>query len=100
VVKLGLALYWNPDAQEPTTYQMSRVHVGKGNDRTVNEGSWVITSGARVDPDGVVYQLDSLAHPEFRSFLAIGTDILLVLNDAMAPRIGNAAWSYTLSRTN
>ena len=100
VIKLGLALYWNPDAQSPTTYQMSRVHVGKGNDRTVNEGSWVITSGTSLDPQAVVYQLDSLSPPEFRSFLAIGDHILLVLDDAMNPRVGNAAWSYALSRTN
>jgi len=100
VIKLGLALYEDPKTNTPTTYEMSRLFVGKGNDRTVNEGKWLITSGTKLDPQAVVYQLDSNAPQEFRSFWAIDQDILFILDQAMNPRVGNGAWSYVLDRTH
>ncbi len=84
VLKIGLALYRDQDTNEPSTYELSRVHVGKGNDRTVNKGSWQITSGTSLDPQAVVYQLDENAPREYRSFWVIGEDILFILDEDMS----------------
>jgi hypothetical protein len=100
VIKFGLALYWDRETKTPTTYEMARVYVGKGNDRTVNKGTWIITSGTKLDPQTAVYQLDSNAPQEFRSFWAIGQDILFILDQNMNPRVGNAAWGYALNKTH
>ena len=93
-IKIGLVLYWDRETKEPTTYQMSRVYVGKGNGRTVNEGVWTITHGTKLDPQAVVYQLDSSAPQEFQSYWAIGQDILFILDPEMNPRVGDAGYGY------
>jgi hypothetical protein len=98
-IKFGLALYWEPKTKTPTTYQMSRIHVGQGNDRTVNAGTWTITSGTKLDPQAVVYKLDANAPPEFRTYWAIGQDILFILDPELKPRVGNAGYSYALNKT-
>lgn len=96
-IKFALALYRNRETKAPTTYKMARVYVGKGNDRTVNEGTWIITRGTKLDPQAVVYQLDSNAPQEFRSYWAIGQDILFILDQDMNPRVGDASYGYALN---
>lgn len=98
-IKFALALYRDRDTQAPTTYRLARVYVGNGNDRTVNEGTWSITRGAKPDPQAVVYRLDAAAPAEFRSFWAIGQDILFILDQDGGPRVGNAGYGYALNRT-
>jgi hypothetical protein len=100
VIKFSLVLYWDQETKTPTTYEMARVYVGKGNDRTINKGTWTITAGTKLDPQAVVYQLNSNAPEEFLSFWAIGRDILFILDQDMNPRVGTAAWSYALNKTH
>lgn len=97
-IKVGLALYQNAQTQLPTTYLLARVGVGTGNDRITNAGTLTITHGTALDPQASVYQLDSNAPQEFRSYWAIGQDILFILDQDMAPRVGDAAYSYVLNR--
>lgn len=99
-IKFGLALYRDRETKAPTTYRMSRLFVGKGNDRTVNEGIWTITHGTKLDSQAVVYQLDSNAPTEYRSYWAIGQDILFLLDQDMSPRVGDGGYSYALNKTH
>ena len=98
-IKLGVALYRHRDTKRPTTYRMVRVYVGKGNDRLEDRGAWIEITGAPFDPRAVVYRLDGPAPAEFRSFWAIGQDILFVLDPAGRPRVGDAGYGYALNRT-
>ncbi len=97
-IKFALALYVDSKTQQPTTYQMARVYVAKGNDRTINTGTWTITHGTSLDPQAVVYRLDTNAPEEFQYFWAIGDDILFILDQEMKPRVGTAGYSYALNR--
>lgn len=99
-IKFGLALYQDQETKAPTTYMMARVYVAKGDDRTVNKGIWTVTHGTKLDPQAIVYQLDSNAPQEFRSFWAIGQDILFILDQDMNPRVGDAGYGYALNRTH
>ncbi len=96
-LKFGIVLYRDASG-EPTTYLMSRVHVAVSDERTVNAGTWSIATGTALDPDATVYLLDSGAPPEFDAFWAIGDDILFILDDDLMPRVGDAAYGYSLNR--
>ena len=98
-LKLSLILYHNADTKAPSTYLMSRVHVGKGDDRTVNEGRWSIERGIQGYPDAVVYRLDATAPAEFKSFWAINENLLLVLDQYGNPRVGTGGVGFLLNRT-
>jgi hypothetical protein len=97
-IKFGIVLYHDPQTKAPTTYIISRVHVGVNSERTVNKGTWTTTRGNALDPNAVVYKLDSNAPEEFRNFWALGEDILFILNQEMQPRVGDAAYGYALNR--
>jgi NlpE N-terminal domain len=100
-VKVGLALYQDPGTKSPTTYTLARVYVASSPEgsRVVVSGTWRITQGMRLDPSAPVYRLDASAPSEFRSYWAIGEDILFVLDEDLKPRVGAASWSYVLNRT-
>lgn len=98
-IKFALALYRNRETKTPTTYKLARVYVAKGDDRTINEGTWAITHGTKSDPQAVVYQLDANAPQEFRSYWLISQDILFILDQDMNPRAGDAGYSYALNKT-
>ncbi|MBI5149407.1 MAG: copper resistance protein NlpE N-terminal domain-containing protein [Candidatus Omnitrophica bacterium] len=97
-IKMGLAFYQNAQTKLPTTYLLARVGVGTGNDRITNAGTLTITHGTALDPQASVYQLDLNAPQEFRSYWAIGQDILFILDQDMNPRVGDASYSYVLNR--
>lgn len=96
--KVGLALYHHAQTQLPTTYLLARVDVGTGNDRVTNAGTWTITHGTALDPQASVYQLDENAPQDFRSYWAIGQDILFMLDQDRKPKVGDASYSYVLNR--
>ncbi len=110
LVKMSLTLYRSPDGT-PTTYRLARSFVGKGNDRYLTEGEWKSVSAGG---HPVIYQLDANSPAELASyrerappgvssvaaFLPIGGDILLLLDQNLRPRIGDGAFSFTLSRTH
>ena len=98
-IKIFLVLYQDPEKKTPTTYKLGRVYVGKGNDRTMTEGNWTILHGTKTNPNAIVYQLDQNTPVELGSYLAVDKNILLLLDKDMNPKVGNASWSYTLSRT-
>lgn len=98
-LKFALVLYRDRKTHTPTTYRMARVYVGKGDDRIVNQGTWSIIHGTRLDSQAVVYRLDGQAPEEFRHFWAIGDDILFILDRNLSPRVGDAGYSYALNRT-
>lgn len=99
-IKLALVLYRDPKTKTPTTYRMARVYVSKGNDRLVNAGRWAMIRGTKLDPQALVYQLDSNAPQEFRWYWAINEDILYILDQDMNPRVGNASYGYALNKTH
>ena len=96
-VKFGLVLYRDAESNEPTTYVMSRIRVGVGNDRQVNEGTWSIGQGTALDPEATVYRLDTGAPEGLDVYWPIGDDILFVLDEELMPRVGDAAHGYALN---
>lgn len=95
--KVRLTLYLNKD--KSPGYLLERVYVGKGNDVTKTSGSWTVSKGINIDPDAVVYQLDGNSPAEFGSYYAVDNNLLLFLDENKNLRVGDAAHSYTLSRT-
>jgi hypothetical protein len=100
-VKLALVLYQDVRSGAPTTYRLAQVYVAEEpeGERIVAEGTWSISHGTRLDPEASVYQLDAQAPAAWRSYWAIGPDILFILDDQRVPRVGTASWSYVLNRT-
>ncbi len=105
----SLVLYQDPQTGAPTTYSLKSAYglpkpntndlLGGGTPITM-EGTWIITTGTKVDPDAVVYQLNPDDSQTTVSFLKISDDLLHVLNSEKALLVGNGAWSYTLNRTD
>lgn len=56
--------------------------------------------GRPLNPDAVVYRLGGDAPDEFRNWLALGEDLLLLLDSDLRPRLGDASHSFTLSRAS
>jgi hypothetical protein len=100
LVKVRLTLHRDIADGLPTTYVLERIYVGKGNDRHTTRGQWSEATGARVDPEGFIVALDDATPDEFRRFLAVGDDLLLMLDAELEPRVGDNVHSFTLSRTD
>jgi hypothetical protein len=64
------------------------------------KGNWDIVQGTKIDPAADVYQLYSEDSQVAVSFVKLGEDLLHVLNRDRTLMLGNAAWSYTLNRTD
>lgn len=97
-IKVRLTLFEDPASSDPAACTLERIHVGKGDDRTVDSGGWRTTIGAPTDSDATVVVLDP-GPPEFARYQHVGPDILLILDGASQPRVGDASGSFTLSRT-
>ncbi|KAA2240275.1 copper resistance protein NlpE [Chitinophaga agrisoli] len=104
-LKWDLILYQDPTTQQPTTYALTLVGGGElfkqpdgGAYRQQSlKGKWIITKGARSDANAVVYRLalNTGAH----LYLLKGDDnVLFVLDENKAFRVGNIDFSYTLNR--
>jgi hypothetical protein len=98
VVKVQLVLYQNRETGAPATYWLGLVRVGLGNERMVTQGTWAIQRGVNEYSEGVVYKLDSNTDAAFQYYWRVSDSILLMLDENLNPKTGNAAWSYTLSR--
>jgi hypothetical protein len=98
-IKFGLILYQDPETKQPTTYMLSRVHVGSGDIRTVNEGKWSKEKGAAGYPEATIFKLDNNAPEEFRSYWTLNDNLLLILDPYGNPRIGHAGFGYILNKT-
>ena len=96
--KVELVLYGRDAGRIPTSYWLGQVGVGMGNDRLLQQGAWSTRRGLQGYPDGMVYQLDSSADPTLQYLWRVNDEIILVLDQNLRPKVGNAAWGFTLSR--
>jgi hypothetical protein len=97
-IKFALTLFVDETSGRSTTYVLERIYVGKGNDRTVTEGDWGRFTGIPLDADARYYALAGTEEDVGR-YLAVGENLLLLLDSNYEPRVGNASHSFTLSRT-
>lgn len=96
--KVELVLYGREQGLVPTTYWLGQVGVGSGNDRVVEEGAWSGRRGVPDHPGALVYALDAPADRSLQYLWRVSDAVVLVLDQSMTPRPGNAAWGYMLSR--
>jgi hypothetical protein len=96
-VKVRLALFRNSDSAGANTYLLERIEVYEGH-RVTSRGRWSSTRETVAGLDGLVYRLEG-APDDFGWYLAVGDDLLLMLDRELTPRVGNASHSFTLSRT-
>ena len=104
-----LTLYQDPQTGTPTTYQLHAAYglpqqntqglVGGGT-KLALAGNWTITHGTSTNPNALVYQLNPDNPQTAVAFLKADDNILLLLDRATNLMVGNAAWSYTLNRTD
>jgi hypothetical protein len=102
-----LVLYQDPQTKTPTTYQLNSAYglpkpntndlVGGGTP-IMMEGTWMITTGTKTDPDATVYQINPDDPQTTVSFLKVNENLLHILNSEKTLLVGNGAWSYTLNR--
>ncbi|RPI94563.1 MAG: hypothetical protein EHM40_06150 [Chloroflexi bacterium] len=92
-IKWRLTLYQDSATGAPSTY----LFMGTS---TYREGSWKIVHGREGDPNAVVYQLQLDDAQEPVSFLKVDENHLFLLDREMNLLVGNALFSYTLSRTD
>jgi len=90
-IKWRLTLYQEQTTGVPSTY----LYQGTS---TIREGAWTIAQGTASDPDAVVYQLhlDDAQKPV--SFLKADENHLFLLDRELNFLVGDALFSYTLSR--
>jgi hypothetical protein len=102
-------LYQDSAQGTPTTYTLESAYgpsqpnstgPGGGGSAISIEGQWAIVRGTRTDPEAEVVQLFSEGPEVAVSFAKIGEDLLHVMNRDGTLMVGNAAWSYTLNRTD
>lgn len=90
-IKMRLTLYRDTETGEPTTYFL------KGTE-TTREGLWTEIRGTPAHPNGVVYRMSLDAPERFIDFLRIDDNHLFLLDENQHLMVGDALWSYTLSR--
>lgn len=104
--KWKLTLEVDPQTGSPTTYKLDSEYGYHVDNRTllmkgsnVREGKWVITRGAKSDPNARVYQLDSDDKQLAISFQVLDSNLIHLLDRDKALVIGDSGQSFTLSRT-
>lgn len=104
-----IIFYQDAATDTPTTYilessygpsQANTTGPAGGGTPISMEGAWEIVKGTKTDPDADVYQLYSEDSQVAVAFVKISEDILHILNRDKTLMVGNAAWSYTLNRTD
>ena len=104
-----LTLYQDAATGDPTTYQLTSAYglsqqgttgLQGGGTQLNLEGEWTKIQGTKANPKTLVYQLN-LDDPQAAiSFMKMDDNILHLLNQDESLMVGNAAWSYTLNRTD
>ena len=97
-LKFALAIYQDQQTNLPTTYVMSRVYVGRDENRISNNGNVNVTTGTSIDPSHIVYNLTSGAPNEFQSFWKVDDNLLFILDSNLSPRLGDSGYGYVLNR--
>ena len=90
-LKSRLTLYVDQATGTPSTY----LYMGTS---TIREGTWTILEGTKGDPNAVVYQLHLENSKGLVSFLKADENHLFLLDRNLNLLVGNALFSYTLSR--
>jgi hypothetical protein len=105
----NLTLNQDPATGDPTTYRLMSVYgipqqgttgLQGGGTQLNLEGKWTKIHDVPSYPNAVVYQLNPDDHPNAINFIKLDDNILHVLTQDMRLMLGNAAWSYTLNRTD
>lgn len=92
-IKWRLTLHRDAITGSPTTYEF------KGTEGT-REGNWQETQGTKVYPEGIVYQLYLNDSEDHLAFFNVDGNNLFLLDTDLNLMLGNALWSYTLSRVD
>jgi hypothetical protein len=104
-----LTLYQDAATGNPTTYQLTSAYglsqqgstgLQRGGTHKDLEGKWTTIQGTPANPKAVVYQLNPDDPQVAISFMKMDDNILHLLNQDESLMVGNAAWSYTLNRTD
>jgi hypothetical protein len=104
-----LTLHQDPTTEVPTTFELDSAYglpkqgtqeLQNGGTKISIAGKWAITKGTKTTPNAVVYQLESDAPHASLYFVKMGDDIIHILHPDRSMMVGNAAWSYTLNRTD
>lgn len=91
-IKWELTLYADPASGAPAGY------LYRGT-RSSRAGPWAVRHGAAHDPDAVVYRL-RYDPDRTLALLRVDENVLLILDPDLRVLVGDASWSYTLSRTD
>ena len=104
-LKCDLILYRDPVSFQPTTYTLSIVgggdvvkQEGGSYRRKVLEGEWALVKGMKSNPAAEVYQLALGEQGDYFYLLKGDENVLFVLDETKAFRVGNEDFSYTLNR--
>jgi hypothetical protein len=92
-IKWRLTLYQDQATGAPSTY----LYQGA---TTIREGAWTIVRGTDSDPEAAVYQLHLDNSQKPVSFLKADENHLFLLDRELNFLVGDALFSYTLSRTD
>ena len=90
-LKSRLTLYNDQETGAPSAY----MYMGTS---TIREGTWTILQGTEGNPDAVIYQLNLDGSQGPVSFLKVDDNHLFLLDRGGNLLVGNALFSYTLSR--
>ena len=90
-IKLRLTLYKDEKTSAPNGYMAMGTS-------TIREGTWMILRGTPSDPKAIVYQIDLEGAREPAAFLKADENHLFLLDRDLNLLVGNALFSYTLSR--
>lgn len=114
-LKVGLTLHEDAADQTPTTFVLEQIFVADGNTRHVSEGTWAYEAAPTWFPEAVVFRMvDDPAPtstlpdesdriptpPDFTApWLVLRDNVLVLLDEAFEPRVGDGSESWTLDRT-
>lgn len=98
-IKWRLSLYRTTANGTPTRYEIVNVVVGGAENRVRREGRWTVERGTAADSGAVVYRFATDLPVESIALQRADDNILLFLDGQKRLIVGDAALSYTLSRT-
>lgn len=98
-VKIRLTLHRDEVTGAPTEHILERIGVGLSDERHVTRGPWTLATGSAVDPGASIVNLAGDTPAEYAHYQRVGETLLLLLDDNLQPRVGNAEHSFTLSLT-
>lgn len=98
-LKWGLHLNRDPQTGQPTTYTLRNVFVIPETQIKDLEGTWAVVRAPKVYPDAEIYQLNPTNAGQPLYFLKADDNHLFLLDHNFRLLVGDALWSYTLSKT-